>query len=168
MRTRTSLLLLLAAIGCTPARPRPVSPYVHLVMLDQSHALPIYAGAAGRAWGPLGFDVSFTSSGRVECDRHWYTQTPSPTCQITIGISRDKALRATSGTNALSSRDDRTLAIDTSVTDEMELAVAIAHEVGHILLDTAEHTLGGIMGGSTDALQAVDKALACRTIHRCI
>lgn len=106
-------------------------------------------------WEPLGF--SFGDPGLGECGRGWY-EFDQTDCQITIGV-----VRAPSANRAQADRFHRIVTIDPSVID---LEIPIAHEVGHILLDTAEHTQGGIMGGATAEMGAVDFELACRSIGR--
>lgn len=70
--------------------------------------------------------------------------------------------------DAASDIDTRDIAIDTRVTDPVLLSVATAHEVGHVILFTKEHTTTGIMGGKTDHMSADDRALACRQIGICL
>ncbi len=122
-------------------------------------------GDGASAWIPLGFDV-VERSNLPECERRWY-ETGDTDCVITIGIRRDPMLRDREGTNALSNRADRSVTIDASLSG-YDLIVAVAHEVGHIVLDTPEHTRGGVMGGSSAQLEAVDYELACRTIRICV
>lgn len=47
--------------------------------------------------------------------------------------------------------------------DPFRLAVTVAHEVGHVVLDTGEHTSCGIMGGRDVLACDEDLELACRT-----
>lgn len=162
---KTLVLCMLCTItACGATSETPEAPYVRLVVQDapQDHA---YVQAVS-AWAPLGFEVGFEDSGMVECDFTWPSETTD--CQITIGIIRDPLLREKEGTNALSDRTGRFMKIDSEVTDPFGLAIAVAHEAGHILLDTAEHTQGGIMGGADCVMHDVDKELACRTIGICI
>jgi hypothetical protein len=49
----------------------------------------------------------------------------------------------------------------------LEFCVAVAHEVGHVVLDTPEHARpdsGGIMSGEDCRVSAADLELACRTV----
>lgn len=48
-----------------------------------------------------------------------------------------------------------------------ELLVVAAHEVGHVVLDTSEHTTCGVMGGQDVVLCGEDRALACRAAGLC-
>lgn len=143
---------------------RPEAPDIAIVTWPGQPLLDTYSDGAS-VWSPLGFDVS--GSDLPECERHWY-ETGNVDCVITIGIRRDPMLREREGTNALSNRADRSITIDTSVTNAYDLTVAVAHEVGHIVLDTAEHTRGGVMGGASAQLEAVDYELACRAINICV
>ena len=152
------LVLLLAA-----CQERPTAPCVRLV--GDVASTDIQAAAA---WEPLGFDFSVDDSGLPECDQNWYQPGHDRACQITIGIRRDATLRARRGTNAMTDRAARLITIDSSVVELIPASIAMAHEVGHVVLDTAEHTQGGIMGGASNALSQVDRDLACRAIGICI
>lgn len=146
------LAVLIAVLSsCTG---RPAAPAVHLI----TDAPGDLEGA--RAWEPLGFDVALEESGLPECGLGWYVYGETD-CEITIGVVRTPV-----PTRARSYRDQRRVELDPSL-NERATRFAMAHEVGHILLDTPKHTVGGIMGGSTYWLTAVDRALACETIHIC-
>lgn len=134
-------------------------------IVDGSDVLPEYLEAA-RAWETLGFDVDMGAYGDMrECPRRWYVSGDID-CQITLEVIREPMLRERRGTDALSDIAARGIAIDTRVADRVELTAAMAHESGHILLDTPEHTQGGIMGGASIVVTDVDLELACRTIGR--
>ncbi|MGE0402909.1 MAG: hypothetical protein AB7T06_39755 [Kofleriaceae bacterium] len=123
-----------------------------------------------RTWEPLGFTVEADELGAVaedECPRRWYA-TGEYDCTLTVGVKRDPQLLSREGTLASSNRAARSIAINTSVVASYDLVLAMAHEVGHIVLDTSEHTVGGVMGGSSTVLEAVDYELACRAIGACI
>lgn len=143
---------------------RPSAPEIVIVTWPGQPMIDEYRDGAS-AWTPLGFDV-VEQYDLPECERHWY-EAGNVDCAITIGIRRDQMLREREGTNALSNRADRSVTIDTSLSG-YDLIVAVAHEVGHIVLDTPEHTHGGVMGGASAQLEAVDYELACRTIHICV
>lgn len=154
----------LFAFACSPVPRTTTHRTLHLVIVGGASADVYLKGA--RAWEALDFVASFADSGHTECARHWYED--SPTCQLTIGIVRDPTLRQREGTTALSDRDARTIRIDSSVTEFFALLIAVAHEVGHIVLDTPLHTQGGIMGGSAFTMTDVDRQLACTTVHVCL
>jgi hypothetical protein len=61
----------------------------------------------------------------------------------------------------------RELGLDSRIHGD-ELAHVIAHELGHVLLNTGKHTTHGVMvtGGWMWALSAKDRALACEAIGR--
>ena len=113
-------------------------------------------------WEPLG--TTFGDAGLDECYFDWY-KIDETDCQITIGVVRVPMLRERAGTNARTFRDQRRIEIDSRLAG-IDLDYAVAHEVGHILLDTSEHTPTGIMSGYATEMSADDWALACRTIGR--
>lgn len=152
-------LHLVACLLVACSTPRPHAPYVHLVVPNGGPQLPAYLEAAS-AWEALGFTFGFADSGRTECDVAWWSERV-PACQLTIGVIRDPQLRAVYGTNAMA------FLIDAALTG-YTLLIAVAHELGHVLLYTPEHTKTGIMSGGSVALDAADRALACRTIRRCL
>lgn len=163
---KAALLTLL--VGCATTEP---APHVRIAVVDAygySAQLPEYLEGA-RAWEPLGFDVAFGERGEHECPRRWYDGADVD-CQITIELVRKPRLVETDGPLALSDIERRGVAIDPRVTERELLLTAVAHEVGHILLDTPMHTTGGIMGGQGWRMFAPwpDLQLACMTIGRCI
>lgn len=143
-------ILALLLVGCTTEAPD--APNVALV------ADPV---PAPTAWESLGYTFD-PAADLPECDLHWRANTEPP-CQITIGVVRVPMLRERAGTNARTFRDQRRIEIDSRL-EGYALELAVAHEVGHILLDTPEHTQTGIMSGSSLVLSADDRALACRTV----
>lgn len=163
---RVSLALL---VSCATTEP---TPRVRIAVVDAygyAEPLPEYLEGA-RAWEPLGFEVTFGARGvESECPRRWYDGADVD-CQITIELVRKPRLVETDGTLALSDIARRGIAIDPRVTDRDALLTAVAHEVGHILLDTSMHTTGGIMGGQGWQMFAPwpDLQLACMTIGRCV
>ena len=158
------IAFLLAFVACIPpGRARAIMPHVRLT----GEVAPLVLDGA-RAWLPLGFTFSTDDVGLPTCRRDWHRASGVRGCQIVIFVVRDPALIERRGTDALSNRDASTVTIDSRVTDRDKLRTAAAHEVGHIILDTAEHTVGGIMGGASRYMHAVDKALACRSIGVCL
>lgn len=162
------IAIVAALAGCTTTEP---APHVRIAVVDAfgySEQLPEYLEGT-RAWEPLGFDVAFGGRSDHECPRRWYDGTDVD-CQITIELVRVPHLVETEGSKALSEIARRGIKIDTRVIDRVELLGAVAHEVGHILLDTPRHTTGGIMGGQGWQMLAPwpDLELACMTIHRCV
>lgn len=143
-----SLLL----VGCA-AQPDEFTPSVNLV----ADPVPVPYG-----WGEIGF--SFGDSGFGECGLGWY-KFDETDCQITIGVVFVPMLRERTGTNAQTHRDQRFVEVDSRLTG-YALKIAVAHEVGHVLLDTSEHTRTGIMSGSSLAISDDDRELACRSIGR--
>jgi hypothetical protein len=166
MPVKTVIVVAVVLIAACGDNLRPDAPLVQLVPWPGQEIEQAYVDGA-RAWEPLGFDIQLKDDGLVECARRWYA-TGDTDCQITIGVKRDPLLREREGTDALSNRADRYVVLDGELTDYFRVITAIAHEVGHILLDTPEHTRGGVMGGSSWVLEPVDYELACRSIGICI
>jgi hypothetical protein len=155
-----ALALALACVACNSIDPG--RPHVHLIADTR---MPVYLDGA-RAWTPLGFAFDFTSDGRVECQRRWFEG--SDDCQLTIGIVVDPLTLERTGSPAAADRHGRVVYLDDTLGDSGRTAmrVAIAHEIGHIVLDTPEHTKGGIMGAASWQMTEVDYALACESIGR--
>lgn len=145
-------ILAVFLVGCVAASDEPDAPNVNLV------ADPVPAPSG---WEVLGYTFD-GDVGLPECDLHWHVG-KEPPCQITIGVVRVPMLRERTGTNARSFRDRRRVEIDSRL-EGTALDFAVAHEVGHILLDTSEHTPTGIMSGGAQYVSSDDRALACRTV----
>lgn len=160
---RAAILVVVALLvfGCRPERPRP-PPAPHVRIVVDGPELGAYATPA---WAPLGFTVSFEDVFLPECPRFWYAMGQT-NCQITVLVIRDQRLLELAHTEGMADRTHRTIRIDASVAAD-RLKIAMAHELGHILLDTPAHTDGGIMGGATWWMKPVDFALACKTIAIC-
>lgn len=115
------------------------------------------------AWADLGF--RFREPPRVECARRWYDADPAQAdCTITIGVVIEPGLIERTGSDAAADRQARTVLLDDQNHD---VVLSLAHECGHILLDTPRHTQGGVMGGASYELRDVDYELACATIGVC-
>lgn len=166
MKTITILIALFAGCGAIDSTDRPAAPYVMLELVHETPPLPEYLRGAG-VWEPLGFDFGYTDSGLPECQPNWYQPGQVTDCQITITLVRWEHLQEQEGTTALSDRHLRTMAIDTRE-EGSSLQLATAHEVGHIILNTEAHTMGGVMGGASLTLTATDIEFACAHIHICI
>lgn len=159
-----SLFGLAIVIACRPEPPRPPpAPHVRLIVEPASSPHDLYET---RAWAPLGFTVSFDDLKLEECPRFWYAMHLT-NCQITVFVQRDPRLLELAHTEGLADRTHRSISIDASVTGD-RLKISVAHELGHILLDTPTHTAGGIMGGSTWWMKPVDYELACSSIGICV
>lgn len=160
-----SATLAVAGAGCpAPPTPKPHAAHAIRLVIVGDEPRDVYLQGA-RAWAELGLEVGFAGPGPMaECPRKWRD---SPPCQITVGIVRDPNVRRDLGSNAATDRELRRIRIDASVTNKIDLLIAVAHEVGHVVLDTAEHTAGGVMGGADFVLHDVDRALACEAIGAC-
>ena len=151
-----AMLLMLAMFGCaTDALDGPV---VYVVGDDVDAAIE---GVS--AWEPIGFYATADDPGLPECGRHAYDG--GDPCQITVAVFRDPRLLELAHTNGMSDRTHRTIWVDAAV-DAYATRYTLAHEFGHILLDTATHTHGGIMGASTYWMIDVDYELACIELGR--
>lgn len=164
-----TLSLMAALVACHPTPTRQTLPSVRIAAPAGMRA-EYMQGA--RAWATLGFDVGrYAEDGtRLECYRHWYRVDGDRDCQLTIGIVIDDQLIQRTGSDAASSRDERRVSIHPSLLEaarSRELVIAIAHEVGHIVLDTPSHTAGGVMGARSEVLSRSDFELACKTIGVC-
>lgn len=145
---------------------RPTAPTIEIVTWPGQPMLDAYeAGIV--VWSPLGFDT-IQDSTSIECPRRWHEKPRVTDCTIAIGIKRDPMLRDREGTNAVANRAERSVVIDSRVTNDLDLLVAVAHEIGHVVLDTSEHTDGGVMGGTSAQLESVDYELACRAVGLCV
>lgn len=166
-------VMLYGLTGCAVEH-APVAPHVGLFVVNSDPGRTPSEPRAehldgANAWSPLGFEFAFEygAYGRTECGRRWYTTDFDPECQITIGVVVTPFLVERRGTDALSNREERWLAVDSRLTGEA-LRIAIAHEVGHIVLDSPEHTASGIMSGQTSRMSDDDRDLACESIGICI
>lgn len=174
---RTIIFALCVLTACTDA-PRPDAPLVRLVTVKSD---PAHSPAESRpehiagalAWYELGFDVELEDGTYplTECQRRWYASDApdARACQLTIGVILVDFLIERRGTSALANRDERSIALDTRLAG-YELEIAVAHEVGHVLLDAPneDHTASGIMSGRTTRMSDDDRELACRNIGICI
>lgn len=179
MRSQTKLTLILATLAACADPPHADNPVV--VLVHDGEPRPEYLDGA-RAWEPLGYRFHLASDEEVvlsggqlapECGRQWYDR-GCRDCQLTIGIVVDPLLLERLGSDAAADRearavllDDRLLESDTEAASRY-LQIAVAHEVGHIVLDTPLHTDGGIMGGASAEMREVDYQLACDTINTCV
>jgi len=121
---------------------------------------------AARAWDPLGFGAQLEDPELPSCERRWY-DAQQYDCQISIFVVVDPEMISRGGPRAMADRAHRAIWIDASVS-EHDARYALAHEVGHIVLDTKLHVAHGVMGGQTHWLTADDRALACESIGVCL
>lgn len=149
----------------TACAARPAAPVVYVQDPGGDPSLHAQYIAAAEGWSPLGFDFTFDDPGLPECT-HWAAG-DNPDCQIVAWLFRVDGLAGDEGTQASFDPSTRAINIDTSLTG-WRLDVATAHEFGHLVLQTGEHTQGGIMGGVDDRMWGVDRALACKSIGVCL
>jgi hypothetical protein len=107
-------------------------------------------------WNPLGFHLG--DRGR-ECLKRWM-DVPDTDCHITIHVYREDGLAET-GSAGLADRANRRVIIDSRWTGRFLVHVG-AHEFGHLLLNTGDHTTEGVMSSDGSvSLSDDDIALAC-------
>lgn len=152
-----------AIAACPPAKPGASSKVnVRLVL----RGVPADAANVGfRTWSSeLGLGVA-PDARRRECDRPWW-KTPEP-CEVSIVITAEKGLREQIGHDGDTNLELRAIRIDTRVLANRTLLwTVIAHELGHVFLNTSEHTADGVMGSKDWVLHDGDRALIQRTVKR--
>lgn len=144
-------------VACPTVRPAPRS---HVRLIVRGAAESDQQLAACRVWTDyLGYTCGFDDVDLDECDRGWRKR--REICQLTLGLVYDPAQTVT----AQSNRDQRAAWFrgDLASAAVYTQRLAIEHELGHLILDTAEHTATGIMAGASVALSADDRDLARRT-----
>lgn len=162
MKKLLALSLLLS--GCIESGGIPVTlPYVAMTTWPGQDYVVDYDDSC-EAWSPLGFRCDRVDVPR--CDQGW-SYGDDPDCLFDVGVKRQPNLVETDGTLAYSNRSGRFMVVDSDMGDAYHLRIAVAHELGHIILDTSQHTQGGIMGGSSDVMLDVDYWLACDEIGVC-
>lgn len=143
-----SVWALLAMVsGCSVER-EPARTYA-LVPLANDNCDDLPPGARGEGWEQAGiFEVGVDEQ-------------PDVIIHVDAGISN---LRERVGTYAMSDRSQRVIYLDARLGTGFDLDVAAAHEIGHVVLDTAEHTHCGIMGGEDTSPCDEDLELAARRL----
>lgn len=161
LRTRACVLVLAAAAtlgACAADRPSVVKTFALASpegpTTDDPHA-DDYAIAAS-AW----CDVGICQVGG------WNDHDARAVADQVIYVDRPRDLVSTDGLSAFATRGDDYVAVDASL-DGFALCVAIAHEIGHVVLNTPTHVVGGVMGGADCALNQADRELACASIGAC-
>lgn len=119
---------------------------------------------AARAWEALGFAVDLESSGAPSCGAE-----RDASCEVKIELYRPSDLVETHGSDALSLIGTRIVAIDARMVDPGRLRIAVAHEVGHVLLHTPGHPRVArgemaIMAGTWSLITDLDRAFACESL----
>ncbi len=159
---RCIVVMTVFSIGCpTPTPPRPKT---HVRMIVQGASSNADLVASCNVWGSyLGLSCGFESSDQVECNRAWRHE--GQICQLTLGLRFETGLAKSIGHRAESDRDLRLARFDASLLagPRLDLQIAVAHELGHLILDTAEHTTTGVMAGTDVMLSAEDRALVQRS-----
>lgn len=158
-----SIITLFVLVGCADTPPSAPTVVIHDLGGDPS-VRPTYLQAAS-GWAPLGFEFTFDDPDLPECN-HWQAGQPTNCSIITYLFRVDNLSDVDGAIRAVTDPNTRAISIDSSVAG-FDLEIATAHELGHVLLETGEHTIGGIMGGSDASMWDVDYALACQSIGIC-
>src|SRR5690606_27993297 len=105
----------------------------------------------------------------VECPRDWYARGETD-CTITVHLSLWPRFRERYGMDGAADRATRGIVIDDRYSGAL-LHHLVAHELGHVLLDTGHHHERGILSslGTADTVATrADYALACKSIGVCV
>lgn len=162
------LLLLAALAGCT--EPTLVNPTVELRGDAGPRALE-----ASEVWEELGFRTTLSDFGQPDCAPDWYATAWEP-CAIRVDFIDDPNQTEEWGTIGQAAPALRRIWIDALIAwdpdKDATYRMVVAHELGHILLDTANHLppeLDGLMGGGNDGqLSDADRDWACERIGACL
>jgi hypothetical protein len=163
-------LVAFALMHCTGCAARPTGPTAIIRLHspgEWSHGDLVSVEEGLAAWRSLGFVTSVEKTSQLPpCPNNWAAQGLTD-CVLVIGLSSLPGMMVNHKARGWADRVTDTIAID-SIIGGSELVHVIAHEVGHILLNTSKHTTHGVMnsGGWMRNLSAKDRALACETIGR--
>lgn len=149
-------MLVLVACAASPKRPA-----VELRALDDA---PAYERAVD-VWSPLGF---VAADGTPPCPRDWYA---SGEVDCTIAIRLERAELNGTGRLGYALRGEGIIVIDAALDGDV-LVWAVAHEIGHVVLDSGEHLSPGqvgIMGSDVPIVRLTnaDRELACKLRSWC-
>lgn len=118
------------------------------------------------AWSALGFHEGSDSD--AECAADWFV-TGDVDCSIFISVEMDDTLIEEYRVGGLADVEGRRIWLYPAAEN---LHALVAHEFGHVLLNTSEHIAGrpAVMNGGPGLLHATvaDYQLACRTIGLCL
>ncbi len=166
-KVRVFLLVLLLACRTAPQGPYAVVRLYDPSAWTQQDLKDVEAGVV--TWQGMGFIPRLENEPKAPlCPNDWYKRRPQVTnCMIRVGIVRQQGLMASDGAMGNADRVTDTIRVDASL-KRFDLIHVVAHELGHVLMNTIEHTSKGVMlsGGWEWVLSAQDKALACKTIAR--
>jgi Zn-dependent protease with chaperone function len=162
------LILALALFAACAARPRGPTAIVRMYEPGEWSHDDIRSVAEGlAAWRQLGFITEVEQETALPaCPNDWAARGLIH-CALVLGLRKEPCLMS-EGMRGASDRVTDTITVDANIHGK-ELAHVIAHEAGHILLNTSKHVRSyGVMlsGGSMSDLSAQDRALACGAIHR--
>lgn len=165
-------VLLSACAACATEAPAPIYDLPRVaVYLDEDTPLDVDAVMEGAAlWNDLGFDVvAYDPAARMrQCPNRWY-ELGDVDCELGAYIqAADDLGPAVLGETI---RDLRQIWIRSDIQDP---TLVVAHELGHLVLDTGEHLEGddrGVMATSTATavfeITEADRGLVCNAIGAC-
>lgn len=156
--------LVMSLLACAQAP----SPVIVVRFADDKAWTPDERAAAiggATTWVPIGFSYSDHDAQQPECRLSW--PATSDDCAITVGIVRDPQLRDGYGVDGTADRATNIATVDARWSG-FDLTAIVAHEVGHIILNTPEHVADGVMSarGARWNLTDDDRDLACATVGR--
>lgn len=164
--TRALVIALLAA--CTARSVGPTAIVRFVAPEEWSHDDRIDIADGLEAWRELGFELLLEAESELpRCPNNW-AAIARLDCVIVIGLRREAGMMTTYKARGMADRVTDSISVDELISGK-ELAHVVAHEVGHIILNTAQHVRSyGVMlsGGYMTRLSAQDRALACETIKR--
>jgi hypothetical protein len=163
------LVFIASLVGCAsqPKGPTAILRFYDPAAWSAKDKRDVEAGVI--AWQSVGFVGGIELKTNLpRCPNDWYKRSPQVTeCVIEIGVIRERGLMVNHQVMGQADRVTDTIHVD-SLLFNFDLIHVIAHEVGHILMNTSKHTAKGVMlsGGWEWWLSVEDKALACETIQR--
>lgn len=161
-------LALLLLVACASARPQGPTAIVRFYAPEEWTSEDRAHIADGlSAWRDLGFETLVEAASDLpRCPDDWF-RVGRVDCVLVIDVRREAGLMTRYRARGQADRVTDTVFVDELLAGE-ELAHVLAHEVGHVILNTPKHTTYGVMdsGGWLRRLTAKDRALACEAIKR--
>lgn len=161
-------IALLASCATRPHGPTAVLRFATPGMWSPSDVEAVRRGAS--VWVRLGFRSFVEHVPHLpECPNDWHRRGITE-CAITVGVVRDPHLLEHEGVDGMASRERHEIIVD-SRWDGWNLTALVAHELGHILLNTPRHLDPGDEGvmakaGAEWQPSQADERLACETVGR--
>lgn len=157
--------LVMSLFACVPSERQPT---IVVLFADADAWTPDATSAAiggAATWSQLGFGYSDHETPQPECSLSW--PSTSDGCAITVGVVRDPNLRSQYGVDGTADRAINVVTVDARHAG-FNLTALVAHEIGHIILNTRHHVTDGVMSARSYRwnLTDDDRALACATVGR--